>query len=109
MAVYHGSIQPQLPSVFGGVLLFGVSSGLGGTTPAAYAEDIVPPSAYGRAMGLLRTFGDLGFMMAPILPGWLTDTGGYGTALWFNAIIMIVSSLVFGIWAWEKYRRTVNL
>lgn len=48
-------------------------------------------------------------MMAPLLLGWLSDTGGYGTALWFNAVIMIVSSLVFGIWAREKHRRTVNI
>jgi multidrug resistance protein len=84
-----------------GNCLYGIASGLGGTTPAAYVTDIVPRSMYGQAMGLFRTFGDVGFVVAPVLLGWLVDAWGYDVALWFNALLMVASALAFGLWAQE--------
>jgi len=88
-----------------GVLLYGISSGLGGTTPAAYVADIVPRHTYGLAMGLLRTFGDVGFVAAPVFLGWLTDLGDYRLAFWFNAFFMVASSAAFGVWAREEKKK----
>ncbi|MBE3588724.1 MAG: hypothetical protein IMW93_09280 [Thermoanaerobacteraceae bacterium] len=50
----------------------------------------------------MRTFGDVGFVLAPVLLGWLADAGGYDLALWLNALLMIGSSLVFALWARER-------
>lgn len=88
-----------------GVLLYGISSGLGGTTPAAYVADIVPRHTYGLAMGLLRTFGDVGFVAAPIFLGWLTDLGDYRLAFWFNAFFVVASSAAFGVWGREEKKK----
>ena len=87
------------------VFLYGISSGLGGTTPAAYVADIVPRHTYGLAMGLLRTFGDVGFVAAPVFLGWLTDLGDYRLAFWFNAFFMVASSAAFGVWAREEKKK----
>lgn len=88
------------------VILYGIASGFGGPAPAAYVADIVPRHAYGLAMGTVRTFGDLGFVVAPMVLGWLSDLHSYDLALWFNALLMSGSALAFGLWAREKRAKT---
>ena len=88
-----------------GLLVFGLAAAAGSTIPAAYATDIASRDEYGLAMGLMRTFGDIGFVLAPLLLGWLADLEGYGLALYFNSFLMLVTSVAFGLCAKETLGR----
>ncbi len=46
-------------------LVLGVGSGLLGPAPAAYAAQVAPADRRGAAMGLFRSLGDAGFVIAP--------------------------------------------
>ena len=83
-------------------ILLGIGSGSAGSAPAAYASDLAPPGSYGITMGLYRTIGDVGWMVGAVLMGWLADLGGYTTALSFNALLLILSGMLFGLRAEEK-------
>jgi len=50
-------------------------------------------------MGLFRTLGDLGFVIAPPLVGYLADTAGFGLAVSINGAILVFSALVFAQFA----------
>jgi len=83
----------------------GVGTGFAGPAPAAYAADIAPESGRGFAMGLYRTYGDLGFVIGPPIMGWIADTWGYAGALYFNTALVAVSAVAFALWAPETAPR----
>jgi MFS family permease len=91
--------------VFAGVI-HGIGTGIVGPAPAAYAADIAPPGMRGINMGLYRTFGDAGFVIGPVLLGGLADVAGFGWALTFDAMIVVVFALLFGVFARETLRRS---
>ena len=85
-----------------GAVVLSLGTGLSGPAPAAYAADVVPAAARGVGMGLYRTYSDIGFVVGPLLLGWIVDlTGDFGWALAFNAALMASGALVFGLFARE--------
>ncbi len=82
----------------------GVATGFAGPAPAAYAADIAPESSRGFAMGLYRTYGDIGFVVGPPIMGWIADSSGYGSALYFNTVLVAVTAAMFALWAPETVR-----
>jgi len=82
----------------------GVATGFAGPAPAAYAADIAPQSSRGFAMGLYRTYGDLGFVIGPPIMGWIADSSTYAGALYFNTALVAVSAAAFAAWAPETVR-----
>ncbi|AYD04861.1 MFS transporter [Neorhizobium sp. NCHU2750] len=80
-----------------GVAVLGIGGGLNGPATAAYAAEIVPVRQYGPAMGLMRTFGDAGFVIGPIMIGSLADFGSFGSTggLLANALLMAIAGLAF--------------
>ena len=82
--------------------LLALGTGISGPAPAAYAADVIPAEARGMGMGLFRTYSDIGFVVGPLLLGWIVDaTGGFGWALAFNAALMAGGALAFGLFAKE--------
>jgi DHA1 family multidrug resistance protein-like MFS transporter len=86
-------------------ILHGLGTGIVGPAPAAYVADIAPPGMRGVSMGLYRTFGDLGFVIGPILLGFLADVTSFGWALGFDALILVVIAVLFAMFASETLRR----
>ena len=83
-------------------VLLALGTGISGPAPAAYAADVIPAQARGMGMGLFRTYSDIGFVVGPLLLGWIVDaTGGFGWALAFNAALMAGGALAFGLFAKE--------
>jgi MFS family permease len=80
----------------------GIGMGIGGPAPAAYAANIAPPQAYGLTMGLVRAFGDVGYVAAPIFLGYLADYRGYTFSLGFAGYLLIVLAAAFGLWGREQ-------
>jgi len=88
---------------FAGGVLLGIGTGVIGPAPAAYAGDLAPPGKTGITMALYRTFGDLGFVVGPVILGFIADImeevllviSGLGVAMLFNAfLLLLMASLV---------------
>jgi MFS family permease len=57
-------------------------------------------------MGLYRTYADMGFVVGPLLLGWIADaTGSFGWSLGFNAVLLAACALLFGLFARETVGR----
>jgi multidrug resistance protein len=90
-------------------ILLGIGSGFVGPAPAAYVADIARPGEHGMAMGLFKTFGDVGVTIGPLMMGWLVDRFSHGTALQVNAVMFAMAGLAFGLFAVEKTREQPGL
>lgn len=90
---------------YGGFLIasffWAVASGVSGAAPAAYAADLAPPGKVGPAMGLYRTIADLGYVIGPLMLGVISDLISPQAALYFTALILVLSGLLFLIKAPE--------
>jgi DHA1 family multidrug resistance protein-like MFS transporter len=93
-AVFMIGTASGLPSFWGGMLLLGLAGGLSGPAVAALAADTIPRTHYGPAMGLLRTGGDLGFVLGPVLVGFLDDFGSLGLSggLALNGFLLLMGA-----------------
>lgn len=85
------------------MVIIGVAMGISSPAAAAYAADVAPQAKFGPAMGLLRAISDLGFMVGPIVVGAVADLTslGYGGGLIFNAILVVLLTLFFALFAKE--------
>jgi multidrug resistance protein len=75
----------------------GVSSGILGPAPAAYAAEIAPPGKRGAFMGLFRTVGDVGFVIGPPLVGFIIDRSGFSWALATIGVLLFAPALAFAL------------
>lgn len=69
-----------------------------GPAPAALAADSTSDEDRGMALGLFRTFGDLGLLVGPPALGLVADVGGYSWAFGVNAVVVVAAAVVF-VWA----------
>jgi MFS family permease len=59
------------------------------------------------AMGMFRMLSDIGYVLGPIMLGWLADAYGMQTPLWTAAGLLIGVGILFALYAPETYRRGV--
>jgi MFS family permease len=90
----------------GGVLM-GVGSGLASPTTAAYAAGVAPSEARGSAMGMYQALGDSGFVVGPLLLGWIAASAGFVAGLAVNAVLALVVSVAFAVAATSGSRADV--
>jgi MFS transporter, DHA1 family, multidrug resistance protein len=84
--------------------LWGVASSIGGSAPAAYAADSAPPGMNASAMSLFRMLGDIGYVVGPILLGFIVDVQGTDTALYLSTFLLVAIGIAFAKFAPETYR-----
>ncbi len=89
--------------------VWGIGSGVSGPSPAAYVADISPPALRGQMFGLYRSVSDSGYIVGPLLLGWLADVTGYTTPLMLTAGMFLVSGALFAVFAPEFHRRPARL
>ena len=82
-----------------------VHPGSVGERPAAYAADSAPPGANAAAMSSYRMVSDTGYVIGPILLGWLGDLHGLDAPLWVSAVALVAIAVLFGALAAETHRR----
>jgi MFS family permease len=87
----------------GSALLWGLASGISGPSPGAYIVDLAPPDRRGRVIGLYRTFSDAGYIVGPILLGWLAGAAGFNAPLLLTAALFVISGALFGLFAPETH------
>ena len=83
--------------------VWGVGSGLSGPSPAAYVADISPAALRGRIFGLYRSVSDSGYVVGPLLLGWLAEASGYATPLLLVAALCLLSGAAFALFAPELH------
>jgi DHA1 family multidrug resistance protein-like MFS transporter len=92
----------------GSALLWGLSSGLSGPSPGAYIADLAPPEQRGRVIGAFRTCSDAGYIVGPLLLGWLAGIAGFAAPLVLTAALMVIAGALFGIFAPETHRTAAS-
>ena len=88
----------------GACVIWGVAITASGAAPAAYAADAAPHGMNAAAMGSYRMLSDVGYVVGPILLGWLGDAGGLEAPLWAAAASLFLMAGLFGVFAAETVR-----
>ena len=66
--------------------MLGVVSGFGGVPQSVMLADVVPPRLQPAAIGVYRFVGDLGFVIGPLLAGWMASQFGFTAAFAVSAL-----------------------
>lgn len=82
-------------------MVMGIGIGLAGPVISAYVADTLSREEYGIGMGLYRAISDIGFVVGPVMLGWLADRVGFSTPILLNASFVICIACVFHIFARE--------
>lgn len=85
----------SLPVFITGLTMSAVGSSITGPAPAAYVADLVSEDQRGAAMGLYRTFGDIGVVVSPVLSGMLADAVSIPFAIAVNAVFIGIAAVAF--------------
>jgi MFS transporter, DHA1 family, multidrug resistance protein len=92
------------PFVLGALLVIaGLTSGSTAAAPSAMLSDVVPESGSGTAVGVFRFFGDLGFVLGPLVAGVSTGAFGFRWAFTIMALPVLVA-LALVIWTPETLK-----
>lgn len=76
------------------LFLLALGTSVTGPAQSAFIADITTEQQRGRAFGIYRSAGDLGFLAAPPLLGWFADRTSIDSALTINAIILVSAAFV---------------
>ncbi|MEZ5375826.1 MAG: MFS transporter [Acidimicrobiales bacterium] len=108
MAVGMGlvSVAESLTLFVIGLTISAIGSGITGPAPAAFVADLVGDEKRGMAMGMYRTFGDIGVVGSPVLSGMLADATSIPVAIGANAVFIGAAAVFFGVFASEPHRVT---
>ena len=87
-------------------VVLGIGRGFGGAVPTAYVADIASPQNYEHTMALYRTISDIGFVVGPILLGWLKDTSGLDFPFFLGAGLLLAAIICFAALARETVSRS---
>jgi DHA1 family multidrug resistance protein-like MFS transporter len=85
------------------LVIAGLTSGATAATPSAMLSDVVPDSGSGTAVGVFRFFGDLGFVLGPLVAGVSTSAFGFRWAFAIMAVPVLVA-LALVIWTPETLK-----
>ena len=78
-----------------GNVVMTLGTGTAGPAPAAYVADIAPAHMRGMGIALYRSAGDVGFLAAPPLLGWLSEATSIATAMQVSAGLVAAAGVVF--------------
>ena len=84
--------------------VWGGASAAAAAAPSAYAADSAPPGLNASAMSSYRTISDIGYVVGPILLGWLGDAAGLDAPLWTAAAALLLATALFAVIAPETHR-----
>ena len=92
------------PLFMAACIIWGISTSVGGSAPAAYAADNAPKGMNATTMSTFRMVGDVGYVVGPLMLGAIADGYGSVTALIAGAVMMAVTAIVFGLGAPETWK-----
>ncbi|HEY8475687.1 MAG TPA: MFS transporter [Chloroflexota bacterium] len=104
VAMFGLAVAPSYPWFVAGLALWGLASGLSGPAPAAYAADVAPRGMNATTLSAYRMISDFGYVVGPLLLGWLADVGSPEIALALTAALFAVSGALFALLAPETHK-----
>lgn len=85
--------------------LLGLGTSGAGQAPLALATDATSHEPHGLSMGLYRLFGDIGFIVGPIILGIIADIYGLRMPFYFMTGLIAINAVLIAILAKETYRK----
>ena len=89
-------------------VLLGIGTGGAGQAPLAMATDATMNDPRGLSIGLYRLFGDIGFVVGPIILGFIADNHGLRMPFYFMTVLILISAILVQFFAKETYRSRGN-
>ena len=89
-------------------VLLGVGTSGAGQAPLALATDATVDEPRGISMGVYRLFGDIGYVVGPIILGVIADGMGLRAPFYFTAALLLVSTVLIQVFAVETYSKRAN-
>jgi DHA1 family multidrug resistance protein-like MFS transporter len=86
-------------------VVLGIGTGGAGQAPLALATDATLHEPHGLSMGLYRLFGDVGFVVGPILMGFIADNFDLLMPFYVTTVIIIVNVALVQVFAKETYSK----
>jgi len=86
-------------------VVLGLGTGGAGQAPLALATDAAINEPHGLSMGVYRLFGDIGFVVGPILMGFIADNSNLSMPFYVTTVIIIINVVLVQIFAKETYSR----
>ena len=86
-------------------VLLGIGTSGAGQAPLAMATDATIHEPHGLSMGLYRFFGDIGFILGPIILGFLSDGFGLRAPFYFTGALVLTNMILILLFARETYRQ----
>jgi MFS family permease len=86
-------------------VILGLGTGGAGQAPLALATDATIDEPHGLSMGVYRLFGDVGFVVGPILMGFIADNSNLYMPFYVTTAIIIVNVVLVQLFAKETYSR----
>ncbi len=85
--------------------LLGVGRGFSGPIPTAYVADIAPRGSYESMLAAFRAVSDLGWVVGPLLCGYLKDVAGVNLPFYLTAGGLCLAVILFALVAEETVLR----
>ena len=99
------ALAPDYGWFVAGLALWGIAGGVAGAVPAAYAADMAPPGMNALTMSTFRMVSEFGYVIGPLLLGWVADLWEGEAALYATAGIFALTSALFALFAPETRGR----
>jgi DHA1 family multidrug resistance protein-like MFS transporter len=97
-------VAPSFIWFMAACIAWSIAGGIGGAAPSAYAADIAPPGMNAAAMSSFRMFAETGYVLGPIVLGFIADFFGANAALGSATALLVVAGLLFAVLAPERRR-----
>jgi DHA1 family multidrug resistance protein-like MFS transporter len=89
-------------------VLLGIGTSGAGQAPLALATDATIDEPRGISMGMYRLFGDIGYVVGPIILGVIADGMGLRAPFYFTAVLLLVSTVLTQVFAVETYSKRAD-
>lgn len=104
LALILFALAPSYLWFIGACAAWSIASGISSDAPGAYAADAAPAGMNAAAMSTYRMLSDCGYVVGPLLLGYVADTAGANVALAGAALFLGFVSFSFARFAPETYR-----
>ncbi|WP_281168117.1 MFS transporter [Desulfoscipio gibsoniae] len=85
-------------------LILGLGRGIGAPIPTAYVSDIALKDDYEGTLATFRAISDLGWVIGPLLCGYLKDISGLILPFYLTAGMLLMTVALFGIFGKETIK-----
>lgn len=75
--------------------IYGIGAGMGNAAPAVQIANAVHQGQRGLALGVFRTFSDLGMVVGPVVMGVMAATTGIVWGIWLNVAIVLAAAVAY--------------